>query len=554
MHPFGRLPLFVAALASTAVLACGGNSTASSTLTVAAATTSLEVACSGESCGATSGSTYSGSGVGIWRYRNDSGSSTTTQISISGVTGGKSAILLFSNGQESSATLPSAGAIASVASSAPAPAMPLDEERSEHARDQAHAVHLERERDLANGLRLLPSRDGAVPSPRATPDVGAHRTWNDVFESLASPVLYSTVARKVCSLPTGRKAIFWVDPDATSAGNVTEADLAYFQTTFCGTSAGYDLVTDLRGDVWGGYAANWPTVLIQDSGSALQDVNIVFLNVPSSTGWGGYFTSYNNFLHGYTSVDGTSFDHSNESLAFFINAPGVKSNRGYYSSTLLHELTHMTDFYQRTVKHNAPYDTWLTEMAAMMTEDAITPSVTPDHYAKIPDNRIKPLIASGGAVSLIHWVNLGNASYAAGGSLGAFLNRRYGLAIYSSMVDCAPTLSGYACVDALIRERGGAGLDDEYARLGATLYGLLPVAGTPGGYGFPRISTSGLTLAAVDLSGYASNRPATATSLGATFAATTHTYQFDTVAAGRTTYARSGVVVPAGVTLVLVIQ
>ena len=110
MHPFGRLPLFVAALASTAVLACGGNSTASSTLTVAAATTSLEVACSGESCGATSGSTYSGSGVGIWRYRNDSGSSTTTHISISGVTGGKSAILLFSNGQESSATLPSAGA------------------------------------------------------------------------------------------------------------------------------------------------------------------------------------------------------------------------------------------------------------------------------------------------------------------------------------------------------------------------------------------------------------------------------------------------------------
>jgi hypothetical protein len=214
----------------------------------------------------------------------------------------------------------------------------------------------------------------------------------------------------------------------------------------------------------------------------------------------------------------------------------------------------MVDFYQRSLKKGDSYDTWLTEMAAMMTEDIVSPTVTPDHYATIPGNRIRPLIASGGAVSLINWAALARNSYAAGGSFGAFLNRRYGLAIYSNMVDCPSAITGYACVDSIIKGAGGVGLSDEFARLGATLYGLLPETGTPAGYGFPQVTASGFTLAAVALSPYAAYRPATATALGANFAATTHTYQLDTVQAGQTTYARTGLVVPAGVTVLLVIE
>ncbi len=168
-------------------------------------------------------------------------------------------------------------------------------------------------------------------------------------------------------------------------------------------------------------------------GAVLQDVHVVFLNVPSGTNWGGYFYSINNFQKTYVPsppLSPTYYAYSNQALAFFINARGVKTNRGYYGSTLLHELTHMVNYYQRSLKKEAPYDTWLEEMSAMMTEDVITPAVTPDHYAKIPDNRIRPYVESGGAISLINWgEGVPSGNYAVGGSLGAFLDRRYGLSI-----------------------------------------------------------------------------------------------------------------------------
>ncbi len=120
------------------------------------------------------------------------------------------------------------------------------------------------------------------------------------------------------------------------------------------------------------------------------------------------------------------------------------------------------------------------------------------------------------------------------------------------MVNCSTSASGYACVDSLIQAAGGVGYGDEFARLGATVFGLLPVTGTPSGYGFPAATAGGYSLAAVDLSSYA--RPSTAASLGSNFLATTHTYQLDTIAAGKTTYIRTGVVVPAGAALLLVIR
>jgi len=110
----------------------------------------------------------------------------------------------------------------------------------------------------------------------------------------------------------------------------------------------------------------------------------------------------------------------------------------------------------------------------------------------------------------------------------------------------------------LILRNGGAGLDDEFARLGATLYGLLPVTGTPAGYGFPQKVTTEITppftLGAIDVSAYAAARPTDATSLENGFQATSYTYTADAIPAGRTTYSRSGVVVPPETSVLLVIQ
>ena len=532
-----------------------GTSQATATVTIGPVPV-LEVACSGASCGAASPTLHSGSGVGIWRYRNTTASPATIALSIDGVRAGQGALLLFSNGATSPTTLPSPGTLAAPSPLALPPAQPPGAgEQAE--RDHGHRSMLERNRELALSMRDLPrtSRGGGAAAPAAlaaptpTPVVGATRTWTDNYP--ATPVDYPTVVKAVCPLPTGRKAVFWVDPAATAAGNVTDADLAYFQATFCDATGGYAQVTGMRGDAWGPFVAPWPDVYIQDGPSALLDVHVVFLNVPPGTQWGGYFYSLNNILRSY----GSRFARSNEALAFFIAAPGVRSNRSYFASTLLHELTHMVNYYQRSLRKAAPFDTWIEELSAMMTEDVVSPAVTPDHVAKVPTMRVGPYVGEGGGVSLVSWgAGIDTRLYEAVGSLGAFLDRRYGLAVYANLADCPTTGTGVACVDSVIRTAGGTGFEDDLARMGASVYGLLPVGGTPAGYGFPATVAGGFTLGAIDLSPWASSRPATAASLSGAFPATAHTYALDTVPAGRTTYARAGVVVPAGVTLLVVIR
>ena len=236
-----------------------------------------------------------------------------------------------------------------------------------------------------------------------------------------------------------------------------------------------------------------------------------------------------------------------------INADQVLSFRSYAASTLMHEFTHMVNWYQRAISRNlTSFETWLEEMSAMMTEDIVTLTVTPDHYAKIGDARIRPYVQTGGAVSLINWTNLSSGSYGLGGSLGAFLNRRYGLNIYMNLLDCSGTANNWSCVDGLIKANGGTGYDDEFSRCGVTVFGLFPGTGLPAGYGYPAVTLSGFALPVYDVSAYSSYRPATAASLGATFEATSQTYSADTIIG--TTYSRTSVVVPAKSTLLLSIQ
>jgi hypothetical protein len=143
-------------------------------------------------------------------------------------------------------------------------------------------------------------------------------------------------------------------------------------------------------------------------------------------------------------------------------------------------------------------------------------------------------------------------SYSLAASLGAFLNRRYGTAIVSGSVDCAG--GSVDCLDGLVRAGGGIGFADEFERMGASIFGLLPSTGTPEGYGYPEKVSGGYTLASIDVTAHASRRKGTATALGEDFAATSHTYQVDAIPAGRGVYSRTGVVVPGGTSLLLVIQ
>ena len=526
--------------------------------------------CTGASCGAVNANTYSGTGIGVWRHDNTSGSAATINVGIEGVVAGKVATLIFSNGSQASATAPSSGTLASPVTPSPvlADSGLFSGALAEHQHhDDAHAQMLEKNRVISAGLirsrskaktasDLLSTNLAAVTRLSYSPAVGTTKSWIDNFP--ATPVTYSASVQSVCPvLPGGRNVVWWVDPTIVSSGKFKEAELSKalgaMQTSYCASAGGLARLNTLLGDVWGSAAAKF-TDVIQDTSGSLQDINVVLLNVPASSGWAGYFFGGNNLLK-------ASFSSSNEALAFFINADQIKSDLNFATSTLLHESTHMVNFYQRSVARAVVHDTWLEETSAMMTEDIVTPAVVPagvGGYNKVISERLPSYLETGGNVSYINWPTLANSepSYAIGGGFGAFLNRRYGLSIYQQLVtstSCStPALTSYSCLDGLIKANGGASFRDEFARFGATAFGQLPAVGTPAGYGYPSSVAGAYTLQAKDLSPPLAL--ATPASLTLGYAATSHTYQRDTIAAGKTSYVRNGVVVPANTTLILIIK
>ncbi|HVP66227.1 MAG TPA: PKD domain-containing protein [Anaeromyxobacteraceae bacterium] len=504
--------------------------------------------CSGALCAAADASTYAGNGVGIWRYNNATSSTATIDVSVGGVTSADSVTLLFSNGLASpAATIPSAG----LGPRGLRVLRPSGPEVLASEADPHTALVL---RNLGNARRVVAER-GRAPSARAapalpqpTPAVGTSRTWYD-NNGVPSPVAYTATVHYTCLLPTGRSAVFWLDPNVIAAGAVTETMLSQLEGSFCGQAGGYAQLTALLGDVWGPAASSFND-LIQDGTGAPLDVNVVILQVPAGTPWGGYFDSSNNFL-------ATSVATSNQALAFFINGSNLASNVRYYISTLLHESTHMINFYQRAVVRATVHDTWLEETSAMMTEDIVVPAVD-SGYDSDTFVRVPTYLQSGGGVSYVNWPTLASASYGLGGGFGAFLNRRYGLAVYQGLVsscnDGPNGVTSYACLDALIAQQGGTGFADDFARYGASVFGLLPAVGIPWGFGFPETSAGRYVLGAIDVSVMVATRPAVAAALPGGFTATTQTYVVDTVAAGQTKYARSGVEVPAQTTLLVVVE
>ena len=555
-----------------ALAACGGGSdggpVAPNPATPVANVGSLMPDCTGASCGAVNASTYSGTGIGVWRYNNTAGTAATVDVNIGGVAAGNVATMIFSNGSEAVATAPTTGTLASPVMPSPALAAAglfADGVAAHQDRDAAHTQMLERNRVISAGLirsrppaktatDLISSNSAAVTRLSFSPAVGASKSWVDNFP--ATPVAYATSVQFVCPLPGGRNVVWWVDPTIVSSGKFTPAAwstaLGAMQTSYCGGAGGLAQLTTLLGDVWGAAASKY-SYLVQDAGpGALQDINVVLLNVPASTGWAGYFFGGNNLVK-------TPSNSSNEALAFFINSDQIKIDLNFATSTLMHESTHMVNFYQRVVARGVAHDTWLEETSAMMTEDLVTPAVV-GGYNKVLSYRLPIYLRTGGNVSYINWPTLANslAHYAMGGGFGAFLNRRYGLSIYQQLVTACsdgipatPALTSYACLEGLIKANGGTSFSDEFARFGATVFGQLPAVGSPAGYGYPSSVAGAYALQAQDLSASTLASPAP---LASGYAATSHTYQRDTIAAGKSSYVRNGVVVPANTTLTVVIK
>lgn len=528
----------------------------------------LAVDCSGAHCAAAMDGRWSGPGVGLWRVSNPGPDEATVDLAVTGLAPGQRVLMLFSNGSDaSSPTLPAPGVAAepaAVASTREVPgagtpasgatsAQPGAAAAARAAHDRAHARvaaashRVDRETPLvpkpADAHTVTPEAAVAANAPSW---LGRTRTWFDTF-GVRTP--YMTTARAECAAGGGRRAVFWVDPNASAAGHVTPADLQAMQAATCGTAGGLARLTALLGDAWGLHG--WAN-LIEDA--PLQDIHIALIDAPDSSGWAGYFSSVNKYR-------ASARPDSNEALVIFVRASQLRVDLSFLTSTLIHEATHMVNNYQRMVRRGVTHEAWLEETSAMMSEDIVTPRVLaqPDGrpYNKITDVRLPGYLAAGGAVSFIEWQRLGVPHYDLGGAFAAWLNRRYGLALARALVtECGTSVPGssYACVDGLIRRMGGPGFETEFARLGASVFAALPAFGTPEGYRFDARREGDYELAAVDLAEQAWRRPFEAPTLAGGWGATTHTWREDTVLPGQTAWRRQGVRLPGRMTLVVVVQ
>ncbi len=420
--------------------------------------------------------------------------------------------------------------------------------------DAAHAIMLQRNleaaRAFAANVGLARRATGAHEAARATalsapPALGSARVWYDVY---STAVPYNMQVGATCQLSSGRNAVFWLDSTQVSSGTISPARIQFLLDGFCGASGSYARQIALTGDVWGPAAAG--SGLIEDSPSGLQDLNIVIPGVPASTSWGGYFSSTN--LNPVSTGPA-----SNASLAVFLNANLLTRSPDDQTAfkTLVHELKHHINFYQRTVARHAIHPVWLEETSAMLSEDLYT---LPYIGYNAAEQRHDGYVFSGGGIGYLDWTDPDGNSYNQGGSFGAFLHRRYGLDIDRRLVDtCADDgtpAGGYACLDSIIVQKGGYGFEDEFSRQGASVFGAMSKGSFPSGFGYPSIVTEGIYLQAFS-SASVNYPPADLVPREITqFLATMHTYSLDYIATGQSVYKRHGVVVPAGTTLMLVIQ
>jgi len=303
----------------------------------------------------------------------------------------------------------------------------------------------------------------------------------------------------------------------------------------------YGWVTGLYGPEWtdAGPGPTYQGVPLIDGGGT---VHIVLANLNSSGTAQGLLLGY---FHALNNVPTWVHPGSNARVMFALDADslanpspdGVTSGSawslGAYRpsqvvSTLAHEFQHMVQFYQKQVVHDvvAETDTWVNEMASMVTEDLVSANLgTPgprgvsgtDPTAGPFSNtrgRLPGFNASHDAVALTGWANSRTTypvldSYSSAYAFGAWLVRNFGgpslvrTLVRSPFTDAGAVVAAVNAVNgtsvtyaSLVRQWGLA-----VALQASSAPGVAYSA--PGGGSF-QWSGSPFTLGSIDLSRYPS--------------------------------------------------
>jgi hypothetical protein len=542
--------LFFPALLALLLASCGGGDKTD--------TADIRVSCLGSACAAGGVESYANGSAQVWTYQNTGDTPVTLDLNFSNLARGQELAYVFGNGYSADInSLPSLGQPSAADGSAGKTTVGTSTQAelalrnlSVESQDEWRHRQHEREADLLQllqpGLGSSAAAGAAVSTTSITPAgatlvtsaVGAQRSWIDGFSG--DNKLYGATALSSCQVGNGRKVVTWADETATK-GVANSTTLAAIEATLCGDTGAVQRMARLLGNVWG------PTSrsnLIQDTPAGLLDINVVLLSVGKDKPWAGYFYGGDTFLK-------SSVPDSNEALAFYVNADLIAANVDYTLSVLVHELTHMVYWYERSAARGAPRtDTWLSEMVALMSEDIITPAVVSDAdgrpYRPITSYRLPAYINSGGGLNMVAWAKMDKANpyYSMAGSFGAYLNRQYGLAIYKRLVtDCLSISNGWACLDRVIKNAGGKGADEEFNRFGLTVFGLGDTNGPSSRFSFPTRVDGDYVLAGLDLSGLSKYRPWKSPEV-LSWATGTHSYFVERANVSIFTFTRGGITVP----------
>lgn len=508
------------ALAALALAACGGGggdsaSTASTQAAVSTSTaplliTGLDLACSG--CGAADGSSYSGTGAGVWGKSNTSGADYDLQYSIANVAG-KSISVMLSNLTDNAVSMPS-GISSNVVAEMISP-QALTVESTEEATQRAIGEY-----NRAGWVDATRASSNPMLSTLGVPDPlaitigttglaeGATRSWYHTDKTSRTATL-----RKKVTASDGTVVNVWVE--TTEAANVTDAMVLDLASAFAGSGMVYDRLTSVGGAVWG---ANDFGASMLPAGMPVDIVVLNFNKDGKPYGTVGYFWGLHNFLK-------TKEPTSNEAISLYLDSEtlslGGTDGMRAIKTTMAHEGTHMQNFYRRQVKMGAQYayDTWLEEMTAMQMEDFLSGIIAPG-YNPIRDVRLADYYRySDYNCNLMQFTGFGATceSYAVSGTFGGFLNRQLGLNFYRDLLTRQVSGSKAVLSAAIAGTNTGWTFDKALVNWRASTNSGMPLNKTPQQFGYPAWTDSTYSLPEIDPSAttYSTLRklPATAPSL-----------------------------------------
>ncbi|MDR1614079.1 MAG: hypothetical protein LBS26_00720 [Campylobacteraceae bacterium] len=449
--------------------------------------------CSGTYCGSNENN-YAGSGIGVWRYKNSGSRNAALNVSLNNVAN-KDITIVFTNEGVSSVTLP----YISVDTS-------LHNEMS--MQNWGGGDYVDTFNYIPDAIREFNAREYLLKEVEPSQSIINYnqifaKTWslgeqNEWYVHKSSTVYEKRIATlKKQITVSGRTVNIWVENSEYGSGKMSD--------TIINSISGYlntviSSVVSVAGEPWGQHSY---TNLI----SAVQPLDIVLVNLKKDNqpfGTLGYFYALNNFLNSGTITS------SNEALAVFVDTETIylHSNGTLYAvSTIAHELTHAVHFYQRSVRIDDPFDTFLNEMSAIMMEDIVAKKID-STFNDVKFRYIDWHEESDYRYDFADWSLSGDTNYDVAGSFGAFLMRQHGINFYKALF-ATRSSSGSTdhekslnILDKAIKSYNGEGLGRALQRWGASI-AMFPSSSSPSGFGYPaRNSDNGFTFEAFDGNSY----------------------------------------------------